>query len=529
MRSAYFWTSNGRWKSSVPALPCKFAVVAGNHDCYFGSSTATPPGSIPANMNLADPVAALANYFDFTRTLPLSYDSHNASSPFFTYCDFGTTHGLLRLLLVNTSVFSKIHEQPGSLSIPVEQLTARIDPPAQYVVTMVHHPWNWFAQPEIMRPLRDRIECLSDVILTGHEHSPETADITRNERIRALYIAGGVLQDDDPANSSFVTIKLDLQQKTRATATFRYMEAGFYKRESSTDAKVFVGNLARLGRPFELREEFRHRLDDLGFVIHHPRKQSLTLSDVFVYPDLLIVDEPATDGPRQLRSRDVAQKLLAMEKVLISGGEKSGKTCLANSLFRSAYGAGRLPLLLNGKEIQSRKTAGFREILRRAVRDQYQNLSADQFEQQPRESRVVIVDDFTAMVDSAEVRNGVLEELEQVFSCVIVLANETYCFNAVHTQEAKNLHVWQYDHYNILSFGEVLREQFIRRWLSLAPEPAAPLDLHEETDRLVKLINGVIKTTLLPCYPLFLMIVLQQAQAGQPTVRGGHTAISLKR
>ena len=137
------------------------------------------------------------------------------------------------------------------------------------------------------------------MILTGHEHSPETADVTRNDHTRSI-ISGGVLQDnDDPRTSSFITIRLDLDRKARSTVTFRYSEAGFYERINPSDAKDFAGNLARLGRPFELQESHLAELDNIRFVVHHPQKQFLNLSDVFVYPDLLIVDEPTTTSTRR--------------------------------------------------------------------------------------------------------------------------------------------------------------------------------------------------------------------------------------
>lgn len=374
-----------------------------------------------------------------------------------------------------------------------------------------------------MRPLRDRLEELSDVILTGHEHTAETFALVRDDASSSLYVSGGVLRDSQsPYESSFVILKLDPKARTRSTVIFRLNEAGFYERTKDEVLQPFAGNPTRIGRPFELRPNFVKVLDELGFVVHHTRKQFLTLPDVFLYPDLLIVDEPTTSAnARQIKSRDVATVIPKTPRVLISGGEKAGKTCLAKSLFRSTHLAGYLPILLSGKDIQTRKPQSIRDYVRRAVRDQYSNLQPDQYEQTNREKRLVIIDDFDLMVESAELRTAILKALEQTFGSVVLIGSETFCFEFLDADENRDSHLWLYTHYNILSFGELQREHFVRKWLSLASEGHQVGDVREATAHLTKLINGVIRKTLLPCYPLFLMIVLQQAESGQPTVRGG--------
>ena len=499
-----------------PKVTASFVLVAGNHDCEFNAC-----GTIPASPKQAsaEPTALLRNYFAFAASFDLDHTPHRSSSPFIASCDFDTDGHILRFLLINTSLSSQLHEQPGSLSFPVGQLLAPPEPRAQYVVSLLHHPWNWFSQPDVMRPLRDRIEELSDVILTGHEHSPEVVSVTRQGTASSLYVSGGVLQDNDrPSESSFITVHLDMHRKTQSTVQFKLNLHGFYERENPTEPHEFRGNPARIGRPFDLAPTFEKELKDLGFPIQHSGRP-LSLADIFTYPDLLVVDEPASSESRQIKSKDVARTILSKSKALISGGDKSGKTCFAKSLFQSARAQDRIPIFLNGKEVQSRKVEALRENIRRCARSQYSFLDPDQYEQLDRKSRVVIIDDFELMVREPETRQRILLEFEEIFSCVVLVGSETVCFDLL--QESQETHLWQYTHYNILSFGEVLREQFIRKWLSLPSDSPPSIDLREEVPKIGRLINGVIRKTLLPAYPLFLMIVLQQIESGQPTVRGG--------
>jgi predicted phosphodiesterase len=504
-------------------VPTPIVVVAGNHDCDFNNSelSAAPQDSIAGEK--ASPGTTLVEFFKFEKALALTYPPHSVESPYFTWADFTTDGVVLRFLLANSSVFSQLHEVTDSLVLPIDELLPQFIPTARYVVTLLHHPWNWFRQPDTMRGLRHRLEELSDIILTGHEHEPETVDITRDGVNSTLYVSGGVLQESlSPSISTFVVIKLDLLENTRATVTFELTESGFYQQAKSCPTRQFPGNPARLGRPFDLNDVFSKELDDLGFVIHHPRKQFLTLRDIFVYPDLMIVDEPSTPKTNhQLKSKDVASTVLKVGKVLISGGEKGGKTCLAKSLFREGYSKGRLPILLNGKEIQTRKANSVRDYVRRAVRDQYKALPGDHYEQLDKSLRIVIVDDFELMVESPTVRAAILDELTNTFSSVVLIGGETYCFELLEKDTKQDSHLVEYRHYNIMNFGELQREQFIRKWVLLGNDGQAASDTREITAHLTKVLNGVIRKTLLPSYPLFLMIVLQQAESGQPTVRGG--------
>ena len=182
---------------------------------------------------------------------------------------------------------------------------------------------------------------------------------------------------------------------------------------------------------------------------------------------------------------------------------------------------GRYPLFLKGEDIQTRKPTGLRQYISNAVRTQYANIAVEEFRQFPRKDRVLIIDDFDLMVETPELRTALIKELENDFGTIILIGTESYCFDLFNADERHESHLWQYDHYNILSFGEVLREDFIRKWLSLGIDPYASEVVQRNINRLTRLINGVIQKTLLPTYPLFLMIVLVQAESGQPTVRGG--------
>ena len=270
-----------------PTVKTEFVVVAGNHDCDFSTTTSqdTSPRAVDRSQ------ANLTNYFKFTQSLNLTYQPQTAENPYFAWSQLKLPDFQLTFLLINTCIFSQLHETPGSLALPLNKLNPPAETKPEYSIAIIHHPWNWFKQPDVMRPLRNRVESLSDMIMTGHEHTPETVDLTRDGTTKSLYISGGVLQDsENPFKSSFIVVSIDPETSIYSTVTFVYNERGYYKNaaECSSD---FSGNPARLDRRAQLSNEFLQELDALGFNIHHSRKQILTLTDVFLYPDLLHVDE----------------------------------------------------------------------------------------------------------------------------------------------------------------------------------------------------------------------------------------------
>jgi hypothetical protein len=186
--AAFYTAIKAKVEAERPTVQVEFVVIAGNHDCDFGDDDETR--RTPAATDAPEPALALANFFAFEQRLGVKYQPHTAASPHFAWCDIRDNDSVLRILLINTSVESRLREQPGSLSLPIDGLLPNLIPQAQYVLALLHHPWNWFKQPEIMRPLRDRLEELSDVILTGHEHAAETVELIRDNVTASLYVFG---------------------------------------------------------------------------------------------------------------------------------------------------------------------------------------------------------------------------------------------------------------------------------------------------------------------------------------------------
>jgi hypothetical protein len=516
-------------------------IVPGNHDCDFSgdqaarnvmlravTDTEVPPQSIQDI--LLHPLGA---YFDFARTVAGATHAITSDAPFYRAVDLSDGPAVLRIHLLNTAWMSSIHEQPGSLLFPI----AAIQPPSQQAhcsIAIMHHPTHWFSQPQAMRPLRDRIGQLASVVLVNHEH---IAEATENKEIygfdgnpsKILYISGGVIQESSNTSlCSFNLLRIDVTANTLDLSRYEYNAADgspHFVRTQTATLSISAESANQSAAGYRLSDGMATLLEDPGAPVSHPRRDPrlpIRLSDMFLYPDLWELDaEHEGSDHKQIRSPRVADEVLGSRKVLITGGEKSGRTSLMKQLFVESLRRGKTPLLISGEDLP-RNAALLRDLVRRTVAKQYSNLTPDAFEQLAPEDRVVLVDDVHRMPPSASVRQAILRGLEERFPTVIVCGDDLIKLDELKGRDGRNSGLWEYRHLILLGFGEYLREQFVRQWLLLAGDTAPDEDeLEEEVERFCGVLNAVIRKQLLPAYPLFLIVVLQQADISNASVQGG--------
>jgi hypothetical protein len=511
----------------------RVVAVPGNHDCDFSSGetsrdsviekiTSTQAVSGPERDAVLRP---LHSFFKFSRSICREGDSLTLERPFYHSIDVACGDSFLRLHLLNTAWASSLRESPGTLRFPLAELTPP-RPPAELSVALLHHPPHWQDMPAGMRSLRDRLAQLASVVLFNHEHEAEAVEQKRldSHANEVVYIAGGALDlSGEVGKCSFNTLKFDLgTRQWHLSLHERVNDSGrqFFKAIRGPSHPIAGG-----GVEYQLKQEFAAYLDDPGAPITHPRRDPrapLRLSDIYLYPDLWELDANHDGGARkQIRGENVPEVVLTTKSVLIAGGEKSGRTSLVKQLFRRSLATGKVPLLLRGTDLP-RTGEAVRRAVRDCVADQYANITADEYEQLPPEHRVVFVDDIHRMRTTGASRDAVIAAIEARFSQVVVCGDDLVGVGGLGGKGAWGSRLWEYRHLVILGFGEGLRESLVRRWIGLREEVDSGEDeVDAEVERLCTLINLVIKRQLLPPYPLFLIVVLQQADVSNPNVRGG--------
>lgn len=527
-------------RQRFPAVKLTRVMIPGNHDCSFSGDQAARDSLLATIRESEKPAPSIANiilaplsdYFDFATQFAGEPHAITHTHPFYQSVDIPDNGATLRLHLLNTAWMSSLHEQPGSLQFPL----AEIVPPAERAdisFAMLHHPTHWFSQPHAMRPLRDRVATIASAVLVNHEHVAEATEhsalMNRDPgATRTLYVAGGVIQEPgQPHLCTFNILKIDVAAKSVYISRHevRTMNGAIFFERSGEDLVDLSRNELNVGPAgASLTNEMAAFLDDPGAPVTHPRRDPripIRLFDIFLYPDLWELDSDH-DGKdqKQIKSAKVAEEVLGTERTLITGGEKSGRTSIIKSLFRAAFDAGRVPLLLEGADIPNNKDR-LRKVIRKKVKEQYVNLAPEQFEQLQRSDRVVLVDDLQ-QIGRGRVRKELLAELELQFGTIVLCGDDLTKMEEVTGADARDSGLWEYRHLVILGFGEYLREEFVRKWLMLGGDTAPDDDVLEaEVDRMCNLLDVVIKRQLLPPYPLFLLVVLQQSDLANASVQSG--------
>ena len=243
--------------------------------------------------------------------------------------------------MLNSAWMSRLHERQGQLYYPAHILNKLQYPhhPPDLVITMFHHPYNWF-ESNNSRAIRSSIESTSDIVMTGHEHDglQYTRRYPSGDHIE--YLEGGVLQDIlTPNSSSFNALIVDLENKQYTQFQFDLnMDENLYF-PKMLGVNQFLRNKKRLRSGFEINDKFDQVLRDPGARYTHPFKENIVLDDLFIYPDLR---ELQLSGPRKksdgiIRSSEVPSFISNQRRLLILGSDKAGKSILAHRLFRDFY------------------------------------------------------------------------------------------------------------------------------------------------------------------------------------------------
>ncbi|OGR29250.1 MAG: hypothetical protein A2139_06840, partial [Desulfobacca sp. RBG_16_60_12] len=361
--------------------------------------------------------------------------------------------------------------------------------------------------------LRRKLEASSDIILTGHEHEPGAFTVSLGRQSQIEYIEGGLLQDsEEPLHSSFNVILVDPKKQELEIHSFQWSDSGIYEHSSPSTTIPYLRNSLRTRNQYALSQLFEEELVDPGANYTHRGKEAITLDDIFVPPDLRHFPDGGEANPRIIKEGP-ASFLLGTHHTIIFGPDKSGKSTLAKTLFRDLRNRGLVPLLLSGHDFKRPLERTTQSTITDVFSIQYATPSYEQFAQLPREQRVTIVDDFHAMPLNTRGRDRVLAELETMFGCVILLADDPARFDdLVERDEAFRL--WRYATCEILPLGHLKRSDLIKRWYFLGRSLSHDeRELLRESQEAERLISDLIGRALIPAYPLFVLVLLQQLEA----------------
>ena len=248
--------------------------------------------------------------------------------------------------------------------------------------------------------------------------------------------------------------------------------------------------------------DFKEWLEDTEIELRHRRVEKVRLSNIFVWPDLKVLDEDAQQYSHSISSRE---SLSDEACVLIFGSEQSGKTSLAKAFVKDLIRRGYFPIYINGDEI---KKAEMDSLLEKRFNEQYPGGIGSS---SPK-NKVLIIDDFSKTKLNKKYQNIALSRAKALVEKVVLIDTESFQYVA---REIDELDDFRY--FEILGFGNAKRTELIERWVSLGVvEEIDEQELYAQVDDFKMRVEGLARGNMLPSKPIYLLTILQMFESVTP-------------
>lgn len=496
-------------------------MVPGNHDCQLlpenkartiiiervanDQSFAEDPQCVDVCVNVQ------ADYFKFRKSITKLAPVKD--HPLWTEYEFLIAGKVVRISAINASWMSRLPENPGSLVFPTHQFHEWLSESAELRIAMVHHPLNWYSQSSY-HMLRTALRTNCSIILSGHEHVSTGGEISEFGCRRQIFLEAAALQPHDSTEQAgFSVLMIDTESDLASQHQFQLTTSDI---KTATVCQVNLGSLLRgSANGLTITKEFDCQLRDPGGGFGHPDKEHLEIDDVFIFPELRIIDrEDKHDKDYSTPSEEVLFKDDGPKKVLLIGEEKAGKTGLLFRAFKEFHSRGFIPVYIRADLISSFSSNDISKFLSNATKAQYDDsLEAARTE---KIKRICLIDDLDRTKGGAKGWAKLLHEIESQFFKVVITTTQGFEISELVNADAART-LGEYRSYELCRFGNTLRHRLIRKWCQIGSVNTLH-ELDQEVHKAESVVNSIVNRNLTPPLPFYLLILLQsysQHQQGE--------------
>jgi len=498
-------------------------VSPGNHDCDFSVMAEDVRDTMIEA--LSKPRSSSTSFVDILKstqcafaTLSMEISANRLSpvTPLVSQISIDIPDLSIKILTLNTSITSRIHESPGTLRLPSD-LLPQIEPDADCCIVLAHHPLNWF-NPHDAIALSEWMDRTADLVLYGHEHRlDQFTQVRERTQSRVAYEIGLPLDDPDGAQTGLRCRRI--VSATREESVFDIELRGRDYQIVRESSGTLERNGGRDHGHIRFSESFVDFLDDPGAAFNHPRvTRRVRLSDFFVAQDFreFTTKKTIVGISARLGLNDICERLLSSEKrAVIYGPEQCGKTTFAKYFIRHSRSRDLTPLYLDGSELRSTVRSEIRGWLNGSVRRQFRSDSESAVDSVAPSSRVAIVDNVHMLPGGREGVGIVLEFVAVKCQKIVLLTADDPTLSLLSAGTSGEDHAyWKgCEMFELLPLGHTHRGELIRRWVSLGRNIVDEAVAIETEVRQVKaLLDRVLGRDSLPKYPMFVLMLLQQLE-----------------
>ncbi len=211
-------------------------ATPGNHDCDFSTLDEGLRGALLKSISDKQTVSLgmletlLTTQREFGTFRDAVCESSKSLGGVVQAAEFSAVGRTFCLLMVNTAWTSKLKEIPATLLMP-ESVLPEVTSEAELCIAILHHPLNWFAPEDAVRPVPEWLDRHVDIAFWGHEHRLDDFEQSRKRLGSSVhhYIA---LALDDPKNPcGFRALRFCRDGREVALHEFIWKQPGVYRVE----------------------------------------------------------------------------------------------------------------------------------------------------------------------------------------------------------------------------------------------------------------------------------------------------------
>ncbi|WP_081435603.1 metallophosphoesterase [Paraburkholderia xenovorans] len=494
--------------------PVHVLVSPGNHDCVLKpvsrlrertiQTIIENPGDALDEEMLSVCTGAQRAFFEFRDrigTLQPVFEH-----PLWNEYEVVVGSSVVRTSMLNVAWMSRLPEQQGGLVFPIDAFEGVLNEAADLRLAVMHHPFNWYQQ-RAYQHLRRTLRSRSSVVLTGHEHIPNTGAYIDDMTGASLFFEAPALQPHaGDGKPGFYCHSFDFQGKTVKSTLFGLDGTGAHE-DGVPSTHSFQLLVEKGTRSLELTDSFVDSLRDAGANLTHADKEDVTIDDIFVYPDLHEqVNDPTVLRP--ISSESLVVKIEEGEKLLVTGEEKSGKSALLMQYFKVLRAEGCVPVYFDAAGVSFKTKADAEKRIGQAIASQY--IHPDAVLCSPKEKLVLLLDNVDRIKASQSFLSHLLEYANNQFAGLVCTSDKQFEYSGLLSREAAEA-LSKLKNYELLRFGQKLRHRLIKKWCALS-DIATKADLDQRVYDSESLINSVIGKKLVPELPIYILILLQSSE-----------------
>lgn len=244
---------------------------------------------------------------------------------------------------------------------------------------------------------------------------------------------------------------------------------------------------------------FSNWLNDTGVVFQHRKVDKVEMKDIFVLPDLKILDD---DMDRISRSVNAIDLVVKHKTSLVFGEEQSGKTSLSKFYYKELVESGCAPIYIQGSDI---KNVNIDRLIDKKIEEQY----SEAFDYSKEKYKAIIIDDFSSNSLNTKFQNLFIEKIKKYFTKIIIFSLDSFQYVAPEIEELDS-----FNYFEILNFGNHKRAELIKKWVSMGVvEEIDDAELYLEIDEITLKLDTLTRGNLLPAKPIFIITFIQMFEA----------------